>query len=535
MPPIFKLRTASGQIVPIRASSPEEAFDILDQIEAGKSEAALNAANSKYTVNPDERSPMSRFIGGVGEALNPLTMAQGIYQTVAHPIDTASALLDAQVDVGAKADEAERAGRGSEAAGYRLASGIPVLGPMIAGLGERAGSGDIAGAAGNLTGALAIPKVYGTVGKGMKAAAPSVANAAKTVAQGAGKAAMAVGPEVAGAAVGNAVGGLAGGAAGAALGNRVLRPMVTKFLREKMGMSPVRAQEAAARMPESELVKLAQESMPPQASIPQGPIQPSPVTGSMPSGQAMVPAPQVPPAPISSGMVPSTAIDPSRLGTVQGTVPSRPPSPVMSGTVPSAAPVRPIPPEKLPPVLPDPVVPELVPAGAQSKMPGAGDNARKWLQDYAAASPAGRQKLVKGLAGKLSYEDMRQLGAYTDDIATLNPGTAPAAVESHFRPVKLDGIERPVAASSDIVTAPPAFPGQQGAKGATKARFQMIEERLADAKMGAAEQGKAIADWVTEGLPDGTIVNRMMKRFKIKKDDALAIVRTAREALKESK
>lgn len=462
MPPIFKLRTADGRIVPIRASSPDEAFEILDQIESeSKPGADLRAVESKFTVNPDPESPMSRFVGGVASSLNPVTMAKGIYQTIAHPIDTAGALLDAQIATGAKADEAERAGRGSEAAGYRVASGIPLLGPMIAGLGEQAGSGDIAGAAGSLTGALAAPGVYGKALQSGKAVAPAVmrsaGNAAQTVARGAGKAAMVAGPEVVGAAAGNAAGGLLGGALGMGIGNRILRPMVAKFLRERMGMSNVRAQEAAARMPESELVKIAQDAMPPQGVPPQGPLQPSPMTASAPGGQAMVQAPPVPRAPVSSGVVPSTAIDPSRLGTLPGAVPPRPPSPVTSGMAPLAVEidparlgqvqVRPIPPSKMPVRPPDPVVPEL---DTQMKPSGAGANARQWLQDYAAADLAGRQKLVKGLAGKLSYEDMRQLGAYTDDITTMNPATAPAAVDTHFRPAKLADLPPTVSSSGTV-------------------------------------------------------------------------------------
>lgn len=41
-----------------------------------------------------------------------------------------------------------------------------------------------------------------------------------------------------------------------------------------------------------------------------------------------------------------------------------------------------------------------------------------------------------------------------------------------------------VAYGPDVVHAPPAFKGQQSRKGATKARFAMIAERLAKARKG---------------------------------------------------
>lgn len=124
--------------------------------------------------------------------------------------------------------------------------------------------------------------------------------------------------------------------------------------------------------------------------------------------------------------------------------------------------IRPIPPQKLPPVLPDPMVPELAaPAGSAAKLSGAGQNARDWLQKYAEAGKGGtkaevaaaRAKLVKGLSGKLGFEDMRQLGAYTDDISTVNPGAPPPAVMSTFRPVKLEDVPRVTADEADDLLA----------------------------------------------------------------------------------
>lgn len=62
---------------------------------------------------------------------------------------------------------------------------------------------------------------------------------------------------------------------------------------------------------------------------------------------------------------------------------------------------------------------ESVPPNAQVKKAGAGEFARDWIQKYAAADIEGRRALVKGLSGKLTYEDMRQLAAYTGANARL--------------------------------------------------------------------------------------------------------------------
>ncbi len=110
------------------------------------------APKSETKAAPDSRSATRRFVSGAAEMLNPVTMAKGWYQTVRHPLDTASAIYGQQGAEFDKAVQAAREGRYSEMAGHGAAAFLPVVGPLAASIGEQAGSGDIAGAAGRLAG-----------------------------------------------------------------------------------------------------------------------------------------------------------------------------------------------------------------------------------------------------------------------------------------------------------------------------------------------------------------------------------------------
>lgn len=106
---------------------------------------------------PPEAPPgaVSRFVSNAAERLNPVTMVRGLAQAVANPIDTVTGLVRAQGEQFGKARDAFGQGRLSEAVGHGAAGMLPVLGPMAADIGEQAGRGDVAGAAGALTGVLA--------------------------------------------------------------------------------------------------------------------------------------------------------------------------------------------------------------------------------------------------------------------------------------------------------------------------------------------------------------------------------------------
>ena len=81
---------------------------------------------------------VSRFVSGAAKNLNPM----GIVSAVAHPIDTAKALLEAHKAQYDKAKEAYSQGRYSEAVGHLGAAALPVLGPAAAAAG-RASIGSI--------------------------------------------------------------------------------------------------------------------------------------------------------------------------------------------------------------------------------------------------------------------------------------------------------------------------------------------------------------------------------------------------------
>jgi len=184
-------------------------------------------------------------------------------------------------------------------------------------------------------------------------------------------------------------------------------------------------------------------------------------------------------------------------------------------------PVAPIPPSKLKPDVPEPTIPEVskvsdrgrqakaefearkaskeatkasetsqeaskeVKEGLDASMTeGRGQVARDWRKTYAELDAEGRRKLVKGLAGKLNYEDIRMLGAYTDDLAG---GSS-----------RISSIS---ATAKGPVHAPPAFPGQQSAKGATKLRF-------------ASNLDKNVVKWRESGNDIETIQKKVKSIFK---------------------
>lgn len=84
---------------------------------------------------------------------------------------------------------------------------------------------------------------------------------------------------------------------------------------------------------------------------------------------------------------------------------------------PGAAPVAPVPATF--PKNPAEAAAAMAARSAANPAVPAGEMARVWLQKYAAGSPEEKKRLVRGLAGKLNYEDMRRLAAYTDDLSAV--------------------------------------------------------------------------------------------------------------------
>jgi hypothetical protein len=116
-------------------------------------------ATSEQFMDPAPAAPQgsatSRFVSGAAEMLNPIAMAQGAYQAVRHPIDTAGAILSQQGEQLRKGADAFQQGRYAEAAGHGAAGLLPLIGPAAAESGEQIAAGDRAGGLGKATGLLA--------------------------------------------------------------------------------------------------------------------------------------------------------------------------------------------------------------------------------------------------------------------------------------------------------------------------------------------------------------------------------------------
>lgn len=129
-------------------------------------------AEAEHSNAPVSGSAMRRFIANAATQLNPVTAAQGMYQAVRHPIDTASAAVGQMGDQWNKAGDAMRAGNYSEMVGHGLAGTIPLIGPAAASAGEQIASGDVAGGFGSGAGLLA-PTVAPSVMRGVAKVIPN--------------------------------------------------------------------------------------------------------------------------------------------------------------------------------------------------------------------------------------------------------------------------------------------------------------------------------------------------------------------------
>lgn len=164
----------SGQSVTFKLGDiqgSEATFSPSDMVPA----PTMPANPADFTPPPaDLGSPTGRFLSNAGAMLNPLTAIQGLYQAVRHPLDTATAIGQAQLGQGRQAIDAAKQGRYSEMAGHGLAALLPLVGPAAAAVGEQIGSGDIAGGLGAGTGLLATIEAPAAVRAARKAAAPAL-------------------------------------------------------------------------------------------------------------------------------------------------------------------------------------------------------------------------------------------------------------------------------------------------------------------------------------------------------------------------
>lgn len=154
-----------------QAAAPSGAVDYAALAEQARKENApdFRAENEKDANG----SPVVRFAKGAWSVLNPVGIAEGLYQTVRHPLDTATNIVNAQVDQAQKSAQLAKEGRYTEAAGHAAAAALPVIGPAAAHAGERMASGDVAGGLGEGT-ALLAPFATTPVFNGIRGLTPNM-------------------------------------------------------------------------------------------------------------------------------------------------------------------------------------------------------------------------------------------------------------------------------------------------------------------------------------------------------------------------
>lgn len=153
-------------------------YDALAAQAAGHSTPAETAQNT-----PPSAGPVSRFVSGVAETLNPLPLITMLTDRSQVDPDEAALLQGAGAPPGLgnvvrsvvqaqrgewqKAKDAYNTGHYGDAAMYALSTAAPVVGPMVTHAGETAKAGDYAGAAGQVTGMIAGPKMMPKVAEGL--------------------------------------------------------------------------------------------------------------------------------------------------------------------------------------------------------------------------------------------------------------------------------------------------------------------------------------------------------------------------------
>lgn len=161
------------QLTPEEESAIENA--LVAQAPAGLSDEAFDRwfiprrdgaiAEAQNSNAPVSGSALRRFVANGARMLNPVTMVTGAAHAVMNPGDTLNGMVDAASNEFTTAKNRWNEGRVSEAIGHGAAGLLPVIGPAAAAIGEQSNAGDVAGAAGAMTGML-LPVAAGAVAKG---------------------------------------------------------------------------------------------------------------------------------------------------------------------------------------------------------------------------------------------------------------------------------------------------------------------------------------------------------------------------------
>jgi hypothetical protein len=130
---------------------------------------AIAKQYDNYAKNPDNASPKNDYsVGGLVQGAVGDTLA-GIGNAIAHPIDTAKGIVQAQLNEAARAKKAYNNGDLASAGMHALAAVTPLVGPQAVNIGETIGSGQVSrgvGQAAVLLGSDAAGKIAGKVAGG---------------------------------------------------------------------------------------------------------------------------------------------------------------------------------------------------------------------------------------------------------------------------------------------------------------------------------------------------------------------------------
>lgn len=111
-------------------------------------------AQAENSPEPISGGAFGRFVSGLWQNSNPVSMVSGVAQAVVHPLDTLTAVGAAQLGQLQQARTLFGQGRYTDAAGHAVAGALPLVGPAAAQAGETMAGGDIAGGLGQAVGLI---------------------------------------------------------------------------------------------------------------------------------------------------------------------------------------------------------------------------------------------------------------------------------------------------------------------------------------------------------------------------------------------
>jgi hypothetical protein len=153
----------------------------------------------------------------------------------------------------------------------------------------------------------------------------------------------------------------------------------------------------------------------------------------------------------------------------------------------ASRPVAPIPPSKLKPDVPEPTIPEVSKASDRGRQAKAEFEARKAPKE----APKAPESPQEATSASPKGSEPQMFDSRTGKPVELSPDEARKAVAN--QPWNKG--------KPDVVEAKPAFPGQQSAKGATKARF-------------ASNLDRNVVKWAESGNKPETIQKKVKSIFK---------------------